>query len=85
MNPIMDWHLLVLCEYEFIHHHCTNWILQQLKFWIFVLIQMSATCIMHYAPYRKISNNILHCLSFWILTYLVYFIKQSKEDNMKTK
>jgi hypothetical protein len=68
MDVVMDCDLLVLCEYEFIHLHCTSWISQlwkKLKKKKLNLINMFALCITPYTK-NKIKYIIYHLSSLFI-------------------
>jgi hypothetical protein len=65
MDVVMDWGLLILCEYDFIHHQCNSWILQLLNFLKkkkYCLNHMFASCIMHYTIYIK----------YLVIHYIIY-------------
>jgi len=60
MDVVVDYDLLVLCEYEFIHHHCTIWILQ---LWKNIELDKHVYT-MHYALH--------HIQSLLVIHYIIY-------------
>jgi hypothetical protein len=67
MDIIMDWNLLILCEHEFIHHHCTSWFLQ---LWNFLKKKKYCcyTCLHHALQLYKLH----HIQDYLIIYYLLY-------------
>jgi hypothetical protein len=67
MDVVMDCDLIILCEYEFIHHHCTSWILQFYeKKWRKNIELGKHVHIMHYALH--------HIQFFLVIHYIIYHL-----------
>jgi hypothetical protein len=85
MNVVMDCGLLVLHEYEFIHHHCTSWILQLLNNLKKKKLFDTHVWIMHYALHHIQMYLVIHYITLSIILNFIYLVfkKNSKEDKMQ--